>query len=73
MNFQDPPLNLAKAWVALGKLLEEFVCLAAEICHRGTLPSATLSFQVGKNLENRKIHQRQRSAWVGRADLGNSS
>ena len=31
-----------------------------KICHRGTLPSATPSFQVGKNFENRKKHQRRR-------------
>ena len=55
----------AMAWVALGKFFEEFVYLAVEFYHRGTLPSATPCFQVGKNFENRKIHQRRRSAWVG--------
>ena len=62
--------NGKMAWVALGKFLEEFVCLAVKICHRGTLPSATPSFQVGKNFENRKKHQRRRIAWVGQADFG---
>ena len=61
---------LAKAWVALDKFLEEFVYLALEIHYRGTLPSATPSFQVGKNFENRKKHQRRRIAWVGQADFG---
>ena len=54
-----------KAWVALGKFFEEFVYLALGIYYRGTLPTVTPSFQVGKNFENRKIHQRRRSAWVG--------
>ena len=62
--------RLDKAWVALGKFLEEFVYLAVKICDRGTLPSATPSFQVGKNIENRKKHQRRRIAWVGQADFG---
>ena len=62
--------RLDKAWVALGKFLEEFVYLAVKICHRGTLPSATPSFQVGKSIENRKKHQRRRIAWVGQADFG---
>ena len=57
------------AWVALGKFLEEFVYLAVKICHRDTLPSAKC-FQVGKNFENRKKHQRRRIAWVGQADFG---
>ena len=56
--------------VALGKFPEEFVYLVVKICHRGTLPSATPSFQVGKNFENRKKHQRRRIAWVGQADFG---
>ena len=60
----------SKAWVALGKFLEDFVYLAVKICHRGTLPSATPGFQVGKNFENRKKHQRHRIAWVGQADFG---
>ena len=59
-----------KAWVALGKCLGEFVYLAVEICHRWTLLSATPSFQVRKNFENRQKHQRRRSAWVGQADFG---
>ena len=59
-----------KAWVALGKFLEEFVYLAVKICHRDTLPRATPSFQVGKNFENREKHQRRRIAWVGQADFG---
>ena len=49
----------------LANFFEEFVYLAVEIYHRGTLPSATPSFQVGKTFENRKIHQRCRCAWVG--------
>ena len=67
------PLNTGcppKAWVALGKFLREFVYLAVEICHRWTLLSATPSFQVRKNFENRQKHQRRRSAWVGQADFG---
>ena len=59
-----------KAWVALGKFLGEFVYLTVEICHRWTLLSATPSFQVRKNFENRQKHQRRRSAWVGEADFG---
>ena len=62
--------HLTKAWVALGKFLGEFVYLAVEICHRWTLLSATPSFQVRKNFENRQKHQRRRSAWVGQADFG---
>ena len=50
-------LLFRKAWVALGKFLEEFVYLAVKICHRDTLPSATPSFQVGKNFENREKHE----------------
>ena len=60
----------ARRWVALGKVLGEFVYLAVEICHRWTLLSATPSFQVRKNFENRQKHQRRRSAWVGQADFG---
>ena len=59
-----------EAWVALGKFLGEFVYLAVEICHRWTLLSATPSFQVRKNFENRQKHQRRRSPWVGQADFG---
>ena len=59
-----------KEHFALGKFREEFVYLAVKIGHRGTLPSATPSFQVGKNFENRKKHQRRRIAWVGQADFG---
>ena len=62
--------KLIQAWVALGKFLEEFVHLAVNICHQDTLPNATPSFQVGKNFENRKKHQRRRIAWVGQADFG---
>ena len=62
--------HLIKAWVALGKFLREFVYLAVEICHRSTLLSATPSFRVRKNFENRQKHQRRRSAWVGQADFG---
>ena len=59
-----------RAWVALGKFLEEFFYLAVKICHRGTLPSATQVFKLEKNFENRKKHQRRRIAWVGQADFG---
>ena len=58
-----------KTWLALGKFLEEFIYLAVEICHRGTLPSATPSFQVGKNFEKQKTSKTP-SAWVGQADFG---
>ena len=51
------------SWVALGKFLREFVYFAEEICHRGTLPSATPSFPVGENFENRQKHRIRRSAW----------
>ena len=47
-----------------------FTLRKKSVCHRGTFPSVTPSFQVGKNLENRKIHQRRRSAWVGQTDFG---
>ena len=40
------------------------------VCHRGTFASATPSVQVRKHLENRKMHQRHRSAWEGQADFG---
>ena len=63
-------VRLYKAWAALGKFLGEFVYLAVEICHRWTLLSATPSFQVRKNFENRQKHQIRRSAWVGQADFG---
>lgn len=33
--------KLINKWVALGKCLGEFVYLAVEICHRGTLLNAT--------------------------------
>ena len=62
--------SVSKAWVALGKFLGKFVYLAVEICHQWTLLSATPSFQVRKNFENRQKHQRRRSAWVGQADFG---
>ena len=44
--------------------------VSSSSCHRWTLLSATPSFQVGKNFENRQKHQRRRSAWVGQADFG---
>ena len=59
-----------RPWVAFGKFLEEFVYLAVKICHRDTLPSATPSFQVGKNFENREKNQRRRIVCVGQADFG---
>ena len=52
------------------QILREFVYFAVEICHRGTLPSATPSFPVGENFENRQKHQRHRSSWVEQADFG---
>ena len=51
-------------------LLKLIVYLAVEICHRWTSLSATPSFQVGKNFDNRQKHQRRRSAWVGQANFG---
>ena len=71
-NLQEIPADIG-IWVALGKFLGEFVYLAVEICHRWTLLSATPSFQVRKNFENRQKHQRRRSAWVGEADFGKIS
>ena len=56
-------------WVALGKVLPEFVYFAVEIWHRATLPSATLNFPLGKNFANRPKHQTRRGAWVGQADF----
>ena len=37
---------------------------------RKTSGTQGTSFQVGKNFENRKKHQRRRIAWVGQADFG---
>ena len=37
-------------WVTLSKFLEEFVYLAVEICHWGTLQSATQVFKLEKTL-----------------------
>jgi len=62
-------ISITKAWVALGKFLPEFVYFAAKICHQGTLPSASPTFPVGKNVENWPKHQGHRSAWVGQADF----
>ena len=44
--------------------------LVVEICHRWTLLSATPSFQVGKNFENRQKLQKRHSACVGQVDFG---
>ena len=54
--------------VALGKFLEEFVYLAVEICHGAHCASATPSFQVGKNFENRtkNIKDAVVLGWAGR-------
>ena len=54
--------------VALGKFLEEFVYLAVEICHGAHCASATPSFQIGKNFENRKknIKDAVVLGWAGR-------
>ena len=58
-----------KVWVTLGKVLPEFVYFAVEICHRATLPSATLNFLASKNFANRPKHQTCCRAWVGQADF----
>ena len=62
-----------KAWVALGKFFEEFVYLAVEIYHRGTLPSATPSFQVGKTFKIAKYIKDAVILGWGRQILENSS
>ena len=51
------------------KVLPEFVYFAVEICHRATLPGATLNFPASKNFANRPKHQTRRRAWVGQADF----
>ena len=61
--------NIYMVWVAIGKVLPEFVYFAVEIYHRATLPSATLNFPAGKNFANRPKHQTRRRAWVGQADF----
>ena len=57
---------MGRTWQIFGK-----ICLP---CGRNlssvALLSATPSFQVRKNFENREKHQRRRSAWVGQADFG---
>ena len=59
-------LLFRKAWVALGKFLEEFVYLAVKICHRDTLPSATQVFKlektlkIAKNMRNTTNEQKSR-------------
>jgi len=50
--------------------LRKFIDFEVNICQQRNLPSATLTFPVGKNFENRQKHQRCRSAWVGQADFG---
>ena len=62
-----------KAWVALGKFFEEFVYLAVQIYHRGTLPSATPSFQVGKTLKIAKYIKDAAVLGWGRLISENSS
>ena len=62
-----------KAWVALGKFFEEFVYFAVEIYHRGTLPSATPSFQVRKTLKIAKYIKDAVMLGWGRQILENSS
>ena len=61
--------KVTRVWVALGKVLPEFVYFAVEICHRATLPSATLNFPAGKNFANQPKHQTRRCAWVRQADF----
>ena len=46
LNAEFELLDSAKAWVALGKSLPEFVYFVVEICHRGPLPSATPAFSL---------------------------
>ena len=60
-------------WVAIGKVLPEFVYFAVEICHRVTLPNATLNFPAGKNFANRPKHQTRSRAWMGRQIFEKSS
>ena len=55
---------------AFWQFLQELVCLAVEICHQGTLPSATPSFPVGENFENWQKYQMCSSIWVGQAYFG---
>ena len=47
---------MGRTWQIFG----EFVYFAVEICRRRTLLSATLSFQIRQNFENRQKHQRRR-------------
>ena len=57
---------MGRTWQISGR-----ICLpCGKNLSSGTLPSATPSFQVGKNFENREKHQRRRIAWVGQADFG---
>ena len=49
--------------------MPEFVYFAVEICHRATLPSATLNFSAGKIFANWPKHQTRCRAWVGQADF----
>ena len=57
---------MGRTWQISGR-----ICLpCGKNLSSGTLPSATPSFQVGKNFENREKLQRRRIAWVGQADFG---
>ena len=66
LNAEFELQDSAKAWVALGKSLPEFVYFVVEIRHRGPLPSAT---PVRQKLCESAKHERRRSAWVGQADF----
>ena len=57
---------MGRTWQILGK----FIDFEGKVCQQRNLPSATLTFPVRKNFENRQKHQRRRSAWVGQADFG---
>ena len=50
--------------------MRKFIDFAVKICQQRNFPSATLTFPVRKNFENRQKHQRRRSAWVGQAEFG---
>ena len=72
-SFIPRPMIIISSEICMGRTWQIFgrICyLAVEICHRWTLLSATPSFQVRKNFENRQKHQRHRSAWVEQADFG---
>ena len=59
-------LGIGRTWQIFAKVID----FAVIICQQCSFPSATLTFSVSKNFENRQKHQRRRSAWVGQADFG---